>query len=162
MPSFNDSPICQSRLNCIPCRRDKAFREKLEGQFKEKWTCPLNIEIDAPDSDFPPDILEKFNNRKEEMDKIRKKHEEAKNALDELSMALSGENLERLSIIRDLFFPNTKEASKCKNMISVIGEVNQVCCGGKIKKVSAFSCKKHVVCTDKKCNACNDFDLKKV
>ena len=95
------------------------------------------------------------------MEERQKLGQEAQVALEELSMALSGENLVRIEKIRSIFFPQTKSASKCVNSTKQIGEVDQVCCGGTIKKVTAFDCTKHTVCTDKKCQGCQDFEIKK-
>lgn len=161
MSKFTESDVCKSRQYCVACRRDPRFRENFEKQTKEALgECPLGIEIDAKDDKFPKDILDRYNQQQEQMKESQRKQELAKEALDELSLVLTGENLTRLDTIRSVFFPQTKVASKCKNSSKKIGEVDQVCCGGKIKKVDTFDCSKHTLCTDRKCNTCPDFTTK--
>jgi hypothetical protein len=159
--SFTENQICTSRQNCVPCRRDARFRENFEKQFNGAWECPLKIPIDATDEQFPKDIIERYKEFIRAHEERQKKAMEAQVALDELAMVLTGEDLRKIELIRTLFFPQTKAASKCQNSTKKIGEVDQVCCGGTIKKVDTFDCSKHTLCTDKKCQACNDFISKK-
>lgn len=161
MASFIESEICKSRQHCVPCRRDAGFRENFEKQLGGSWTCPLNIPIDASDSDFPKDILDRYNEYKKQIEERQRIMMEAQAAFEELSMAMTGDNIARLEKIRSAFFPNTKTAMKCVNGIKQIGDVDQVCCGGTVKKVAAYECKKHTLCTDRKCQGCSDFAPKK-
>jgi hypothetical protein len=159
MLNFLESKICLSRQNCVSCRREEAFRKQLESEF-EVWECPLGIEINAPDDKFPKEVLDKYNKIKETMEENKKKYALATKAFEELEISLSGENLIQLELIRTAFFPNSKTAEKCKYVGIEIGKVDQKCCGGTIKKVSAFDCSKQVVCTDKKCKICQMFERK--
>ena len=161
MPMFIESDICKTRQNCVPCRRDPRFRENFEKQFGGKWECPMGITIDAPDEKFPPEIIERYKVFQKQMEERQKLGQEAQVALEELSMVLTGENLVKLEKIRSIFFPQTKSASKCANSTKQVGEVDQVCCGDTIRKVAAFNCIKHTICTDKKCQGCQDFVIKK-
>lgn len=160
MPSFVESNICKSHQNCIPCRRDPKFRENFEKQFG-KWECPLSIPIDAKDEQFPAGAIEHHRQVLKQIEDQKRKTEAAQVALEELSMVLTGENLVRLELIRTTFIPQTKTAIKCSNSGKQIGEVDQVCCGGTIKKVPAYECQKHTLCTDRKCMGCTDFSTKR-
>lgn len=133
----------------------------MEKKFKGSWECPLNIPIDAPNESFPKEVWQAHLNRIKLEEENKQRQAVVINAFEELSMVLTGENLTRLEIIRTYFLPSTKKAERCENSTKQIGEVDQLCCGGTIKKVSAFDCRKHVLCTDKKCHSCNDFVAKK-
>jgi len=161
MLKFDESDICKTRLNCIPCRREVKFRQQMEKKFKGPWECPLGIPIDAKDEQFPPEIFERFLEQKKQIEERQRIYQAAVTSFEELSMVLSGDNLARLESIRTAFLPQTKIASKCQNSVKQIGKIDQLCCGGTIKKVAAFDCSKHTICTDKKCHTCSDFTLKK-
>jgi hypothetical protein len=156
---FTDTPQCTQRSACVICRRDKGFRDHFEKEFGQ-WECPIGLPIDAKDEQFPPEILAKHKEQEQRMKENQERLAEAKQAFEELSISLSGDNLLRLEKIRTVFFPQTKQAILCKRGGKQIGEVDQVCCGGTIKKVSTFDCSKHVICTDKKCSTCVDFERK--
>jgi hypothetical protein len=158
---FTKEQVCKSRHNCIPCRRDAKFRGHFEKQYGGPWECPLNIPIDAKDDAFPEEVLKRYREMLEKQEERSKKTKEVEILLDELVMATTGEVSEKIEKIRSFFFPNSKIATKCSNSSKQIGEVDQVCCGGTIKKVPAYNCSKHMICTDKKCQGCQDFTQKR-
>lgn len=156
---FTETEVCKSKINCFACRREKPFRDSLEKQFG-KWECPLGISLDAPDSAFPKETIEMQKRQEEAKEKEINRRKEIDNLFLELEMCLTGEALLKLHQLQILINPKIKESSKCRFGGKKIGEVDEPCCGGKIKKVDAYSCSKHSLTTNKKCFRCSDFSFK--
>jgi hypothetical protein len=121
------------------------------------WECPEGIPVGAKLEELPQKAQEAYAQQQKMQEEQKKKMEEAQVALDELEMIVPPEGKDKINTLRGLFFPQTKTVAACKNGGEKIGEVDQECCGGKIKKVDAFKCSQHTVATDKKCQGCPDF-----
>ena len=158
---FTQEQVCTSRQNCVACRRDSRFRDHFEKQYGGKWECPLNIPIDAADEAFPVEILTRYKEVLKMQEERQKQMQEVQTTLDELIMTSSGDTLAKVEKVRNFFFPHLKSATKCVHSTKQLGEVDQVCCGGTVKKVAAYDCDKHTLCTDKKCQGCQDFSQKR-
>ncbi|MBD3404847.1 MAG: hypothetical protein GF411_01770 [Candidatus Lokiarchaeota archaeon] len=154
---FSETPICQSRANCYQCRNNERFREQMGKQYGE-IECPENLPIGAELEQLPKKSQDAHKRMKEMQDKRQKQIEEAKNILDELEMISSEEGKKLTDKLRSFIFPDTKTPNKCKHGGKKIGEIDEVCCGGTVKKKAAFDCGKHVITTEKKCMNCEDFE----
>jgi hypothetical protein len=153
---FITSPICTSQTNCFHCRNNKKFRTQMEQQYGS-WECPDNISIGAKLEELPQKAQDAYMQQQKMQTEQRKKIEEAQIVLDELEMIVPPEGKEKINKIRSLFLPQTKTVVTCKNGGDKIGEVDEECCGGTIKKVDAFKCLQHTLATNKKCQRCPDF-----
>jgi len=157
--NFVDTPICQSRSNCFHCRTNENFRKQMELEHGP-IECPENIPIGAKLEDLPEKSQEAHKKMEEMQEKRKQQIEEVNMALDELQMISSDEGKKLVDKIRGFISPNTKTPEKCKHAGKNIGEIDEECCGGKINKKPAFSCKKHTITTAKKCMGCMDFESK--
>ena len=143
--SFIESQQCKSHKLCHACRNDENFRKAMMQQHggewgKDEWGCPLGIPLGSTGDQLPEEAREYL----KEMEKRRKQHEERleqiRANLDDLEMIVPEQGLEKLNAIRFHIFPHEKKASSCENGGNQVGEVDQECCGGKLKKVPAFQC----------------------
>jgi hypothetical protein len=158
---FTDTPICKQRTQCYNCRNNNGFRQQMENQYGP-WECPENIPLGA-NLDQLPQVAQDAHQKMIEMQEARAKQlEEVKTAIDELEMIVGKNGLEKLEIIRIFLFPNSKTAVRCVQGGKEIGDVDEECCGGKIKKVKAYQCKTHIIATDKKCSRCTDYKVTEV
>ena len=156
LQSLLETRVCASGENCIRCRNEEKFRKIIERDFGT-FDCPKNIPINTPLDKFPQEIIDKHQKSAKTLEENKKRYQEALNAFEELELTSNSEDLKRLQKIREVFFPQTKNHEKCQYFVKEIGEVDEECCNGSIKKVKAFNCSKHTICTDKKCRNCNDF-----
>lgn len=158
---YTETPMCKQRTQCFNCRNNENFRKQMENQYGS-WECPENIPIGA-NLDQLPQVAQDAHQKVIEMQEARAKQiEKVKIALDELEMIIGENGLDKLETIRNFIFPNSKIAARCTYNQKEIGEVDQECCGGKIKKVKAYRCEKHIITTDKKCVRCDDFMVKRL
>jgi hypothetical protein len=160
MPTFVETPMCKSKQNCVACRNDENFRKQMEQQFGT-WECPLKIAIGTPLEQMPQEIRDSEERKRKQIEEAQKRQQAVQAALDALELVVPGNSLMHIDTIRSFMFPNTKTPAACANGGAKIGEVDENCCGGKIKKVDAFSCTTQTVTTARKCMQCMEFRKKR-
>ena len=72
-----------------------------------------------------------------------------------------GKALGLVDLVRTHVFPDTKRASLCKYNTGENKEIEQKCCGGKVKMVPGFVCSKNGDASERVCRACQDFESKR-
>lgn len=154
---FTELPMCKNRLVCYACRNVDKFRERMQRQHGD-WECPDNIQIGTPLQDLPESAVDYHNKMSERQERHKEKIAEAEIALNDLEMIVPENGKYLLNKIRNVFFANSKTVGACKHGGEIIGKTDESCCGGKIKSVDEFACKKHGSTTNKKCIRCEDFE----
>lgn len=153
---FTETPICTSRANCFNCRNNEKFRNQMSKQYGE-YICPENIPINARLEELPQTAQDNYNRLLEQRKTKENQHKEITTIFNEIENNTQGKIQELIIRLRSIILPTTKIPSQCKFCQNKIGEVEQTCCGGKIDKVDAYECTKHIITTLKKCQRCDDF-----
>lgn len=115
-PSFHESPLCKNQRFCIPCRNDRAFREKVAKDFNLKtpdFNCPLGIPDKAQENNLKPkgkEHLEHGRLMRELQKRVPKIIEGMRNDLNEV-----GSLHKHINVIEHMFFP-LGVPNKCKHM----------------------------------------------
>lgn len=120
--------------------------------------CPENIPIGAKIDQLPQKSKEAYLRIQEMQEKRQQQIIETGNVLDELQAISSDEGKKLVDKLRTFILPNTKSPEKCKHGGKKIGEIEEICCGGKINQRPVFECKKQIVTIEKKCMGCTEFE----
>lgn len=158
--NFTETPGCIHRMMCVDCRNNESFRQKVESQMGP-WECPENIPIGTKLEDMPKPIQEIHYKRQEQTKIQQEKIEKVKAALNSIEEVIPKQALGLLDLIRAYIFPQTAKSLLCKFNTGEKKEVDEICCGGKIKKVTGFICEKQGDASEKKCRSCNFFESKR-
>jgi len=157
---FTQTPGCIHRMMCVECRNNAQFRERIQQQMGE-WKCPENIPLNTPLEQMPENIKE-VNRKREEQIRIQKETmDKIRIALDGIEEVIPEKALGLVDIIRVHIFPDTKKSTFCKYNTGEAKQVEQKCCGGKVKIVAGFVCSKHGDVSDQRCRGCQEFESKR-
>ena len=154
--NFTATPMCQQKAQCFNCRTNEQFRKQMEANYGP-WECPENIPIGATLEQLPQESQDMHNRMIKAQEDRKQKMLEMQIIFDELEMMIDGEAFDKLEKIKIFIFPQSKKAEFCTNGGEKVGEVDQECCCGKIKKVDVYKCTEHMIATDKKCATCDNF-----
>jgi hypothetical protein len=143
-------------MQCVQCRQNEEYRAKLEKKFGP-WECPLGIPVGASVEEMPEEVQRGEERRKTQIEAAKERDQRINDALDALEAMVPAEGYVYLDTLRAQFNPRIKNPETCAHGGNKVGQVDQECCGGKIKKVDAFECAKHGVRTARDCTKCKDW-----
>jgi len=158
--NFTQTPGCVHRMMCVDCRNNENFRKRVEKQMGP-WNCPENIPIGTTLENMPKHIQDNFHKREEQKRIQQEKIDKVKIALDSIEQVIPEQALGLLDEVRTHVFPNTPKAPLCKFNTGETVEVEEKCCGGKVKVVTGFVCEKKGPTSEKTCRSCRDFESKR-
>jgi len=158
--SFLETPGCSHRIMCVECRNNELFREKIKNQMGD-WVCPENIPLNTPLELMPQKIKDTQKNRQEQQNIQKERLEKIRISLDGIEEVIPEQALGLVDTIRAYIFPDKTKESFCKFNTGKTKEIEQKCCGGKIKMVPGFVCEKHGDASSQRCRGCQDFESKR-
>jgi hypothetical protein len=155
---FTALPMCKHRAVCFDCRNNTGFRERMEQKYGP-WECPEGIAVGTPLNQMPEAVVRNFEAKQNAASQRRNKIDSVKQDLKDLEEMIPPMARQKFENIKNFIFPGMKNYKQCVNYTGETKQVEQKCCGGKVKMVEGFVCKKHGDVTEKTCMRCGDHKI---